>query len=149
MNIIISWWTWYRWFVHIYCLFHVWIEIGMFNIFFFNMHLLWGKKYGWKRMQVKKVDIRKKIEIVEQKSLFFFFFFNLCQDCKIKPIVLLFFFICRLVTIFFFFFDFYRWPRFNSLLIRCCSFRGSFADPNRVLELAELFSFFFPPPLSG
>lgn len=50
---------------------------------------------------------------------------------------------------FFFFFDFYRWSRFNSLLIRCCSFHGSFADPNRVLELAELFSFFFSLSLHG
>lgn len=124
------------------CLFH---HILIFtSIFFFFKSFFFGIYYGGEKMygnkyKWRKIDIRRELEILEQKSFFFFYPVSGLQnqaDCL--PFLLF----CRLVTIFFFFFGFYRWPRFNSLLIRCCSFRGSFADPNRVLELAELFSLF-------
>lgn len=94
----------------------------------------------------------KRIDIVEQKFCFsFFFFFLFCIRIVKSSRLSSFSFILSVSNCiyFFFFFDFYRWSRFNSLLIRCCSFHGSFADPNRVLELAELFSFFSSLSLHG
>lgn len=97
---------------------------------------MYGNKYKW-----RKIDIRRELEILEQKSCFFFLScVRIAKSSRLSS----FSFILSVSNyiFFFFFFGFYRWPRFNSLLIRCCSFRGSFADPNRVLELAELFSLF-------
>ena len=101
---------------------------------------MYGNKYKWKKNRDRRAEI----------LLFLFLFFSCVRIVKSNRLSSFSFIlsVSNYIYIYIFFFCFYRWPRFNSLLIRCCSFHGSFADPNRVFGTCWIVLLFFSLPPS-